>query len=69
MKTYHLKITTDDRVIEDDFEYGSISNSKYIGGFQLFKDHEVDVDDGKFEVLLIKKTKNKAALLGTYAKS
>lgn len=67
-ETYHLKITTDDRVIEDDFEYGSISNSKYIGGFQLFKDHEVDVDDGKFEVLLIKKTKNKAALLGTYAK-
>ena len=44
-------------MIEDDFEYGSISNSKYIGGFQLFKDHEVDVDDGKFEVLLIKENK------------
>lgn len=67
-ETYHLKITTDNQIIEDDFEYGSISNSKYIGGFQLFKDEEVDVDDGKFEVLLIKKTKNKAALLGTYAK-
>lgn len=65
---YHLKITTDDQVIEDNFEYGSISNSKYIGGFQLFKENEVDVNDGKFEVLLIKKTKNKAALLGTYAK-
>jgi len=67
-ESYHLKITTDDRQIEGEFEYGSISNSKYIGGFQLFKENEVDVDDGKFEVLLIKKTKNKAALLGTYAK-
>lgn len=67
-ESYHLKIITDNEVIEDDFEYGSISNSKYMGGFQLFKEDEVEVNDGKFEVLLIKKTKNKAALLGTYAK-
>ena len=67
-ESYHLKITTDNEVIEDDFEYGSISNSKYMGGFQLFKEDEVKVNDGKFEVLLIKKTRNKAALLGTYAK-
>lgn len=64
--TFHLKITTDDQIIEDDFEYGSISNSQYIGGFKLFKDDEYSFNDGKFEVILIKKTKNKAELLKTY---
>lgn len=63
----HLKITTDDQVIEDDFTYGSISNSKYIGGFKMFKNDEVSINDGKFEVLLIKTQKNKAELLKTYA--
>lgn len=65
---YHLKIYADDKVIEDDFSYGSISNSNYIGGFKLFKKDEVDLNDGKFEVLLIKKQKNKAKLLKTYTK-
>ena len=54
--------------IEGEFEYGSISNSKYIGGFQLFKEDEINIDDGEFEVILIKKTKNKAELLRTYTK-
>lgn len=65
---YHLKIETDDQIIEDDFSYGSISNSNYIGGFKMFKNDEVNLNDGKFEVLLIKKTKNKAELLKTYTK-
>lgn len=65
---HHLKIYADDNIIEDDFSYGSISNSNYIGGFKMFKDDEVDINDGKFEVLLIKKQKNKADLLKTYSK-
>lgn len=65
---YHLRIIADDQIIEDDFSYGSISNSNYIGGFKMFKEDEVNVNDGKFEVLLIKKTKNKAELLKTYTK-
>ena len=64
--TVHLKIMTDDQIIEDDFEYGSISNSQYIGGFKLFKNEEFSINDGEFEVILIKKTKNKAELLKTY---
>lgn len=67
-QAYHLKVTLDGEVIEGDFEYGSISNSKYIGGFQLFKEDEININDGEFEVILIKKTKNKAELLRTYTK-
>lgn len=65
---YHLKIEVNGQIIEDDFTYGSISNSNYIGGFKMFKNEEVDINDGKFEVLLIKKQKNKAKLLKTYTK-
>lgn len=67
-ESYHLKIEANNQIIEDDFIYGSISNSNYIGGFRMFKNEEVDINDGKFEVLLIKKQKNKAKLLKTYAK-
>ena len=31
---------SDGKIIEDDFEYGSISNSQYIGGFKMFKNEE-----------------------------
>ena len=57
---------SDGKIIEDDFEYGSISNSQYIGGFKMFKNEEFSINDGEFEVILIKKTKNKAELLKTY---
>lgn len=62
----HLKIIADDKKIEDDFEFVSISNSQYIGGFKMFKNDEFSFNDGEFEVILIKKTKNKAELLKTY---
>lgn len=57
-KSYNLKINYDDKEIDDCFIYGSISNSMYIGGFNLYKRSDVKLDDGLFEVLLVKKTKN-----------
>jgi len=56
-KRLHLKLSMDSIEIEDDFIYGSISNSKYIGGFNLFKKQNVKLNDGKFEVLFIRKPK------------
>ena len=56
-KTHKLKITVDDKVIEGEFLYGSISNSKFMGGFPIFRNQNVFLDDGKFEVLLAKKPK------------
>lgn len=56
-KTYKLKIKSDTLDIEDEFFYGSISNSKYIGGFHILKNENVKLNDGKFEVILVKKPK------------
>ena len=57
-KTYKLQIQSDTTRIEDEFIYGSISNSKYIGGFDLFKNKSIEFDDGKFEAVFVKKPKN-----------
>ena len=57
-KTYKLEIQTETEKIEDEFFYGSISNSEYIGGFNLLKNKCVKVDDGKFEAIFVKKPKN-----------
>ena len=62
-KVYKLKVQVDDQKIEDEFIFGDISNSKYIGGFNMFKKQNVKLNDGKFEILLVKKPKNIVELL------
>ena len=57
-KLFKLKLIANDTVIEDNFLYGSISNSKYMGGFPIFRKLDVKLDDGEFEVLLVRKPKN-----------
>ncbi len=56
--SYHIKITADDKVIEDEFMIGMISNSKSVGGFRSIMGKDVKFDDGEFEVMLIKKPKS-----------
>lgn len=59
VKSYNVKVTTDDRVIEDEFIYGMISNSFSVGGFKnITKRNKVELNDGLFEVTLIKCPKN-----------
>lgn len=55
---YNVRIECEGRIIEDEIMYGSISNSTSIAGFRWFKDEEAKLDDGKFEVILIKKVNN-----------
>lgn len=57
-QSYDLKIESEEKSIEGEFIYGSISNSKYIGGFNLFKKEDIKLDDGKFEAIFVKKPKN-----------
>jgi len=57
-RSYKFKINSLEKQIEDDFLYGSVSNSKYMGGFPIFKNADVKLDDGKFEVLLVKEPKH-----------
>lgn len=56
--TYHMKITTNDRIIEDDFVFGAITNAKSIAGFQSVSTKHALLDDGEFEVLLVRMPQN-----------
>lgn len=59
IKTYKINLNIDGKETERECIYGSISNSKSIGGFQWFRKRDFSIHDGKFEVLLIKKPKYK----------
>ena len=54
LRPYHIKVTYDDTEFEDDFIYGMITNSKSVGGFQGITGPSVYLDDGKFDVILVK---------------
>lgn len=54
IKPIHLKFVCDDEVIEDDFLFGSISNSMSVGGVVHFDKKTVELNDGLFEVMLIR---------------
>ena len=52
---YHIKVEYDGKVLEDDFYFGMVSNALSIGGLKLPAKEKVVLDDGLFEVDLIKK--------------
>lgn len=54
IKPIHLKFCCDGREIEGDFLFGAISNSMSVGGIVKFKEAMVKLNDGLFEVLLIR---------------
>ncbi len=56
--SYHMRVECEDIVIEDEFIYGMITNSNSVGGFKNMTGKNVLLDDGKFEVTLIRKPKN-----------
>lgn len=55
----------DETEIEDSFIFGSISNSKVLAGIIKLRPEWVDMNDGKFEVLLIKYPASAAELSKT----
>lgn len=56
--SYRLKVTHDGNVIEDEFIFGMVTNSRSVGGFKGIIGSDVVFDDGVFEVTLIKTPKN-----------
>lgn len=58
IKSLHLKITTDDRILEDEYLFGAISNSTSVGGILTLDKSIVDMNDGIFEIILVRKPKN-----------
>ena len=58
IKEHHLKISFDNIVIEDDFIFGMVTNSLQVGGIKNSLSTAISLNDGLFEVLLVKKPKN-----------
>ena len=54
LRPYHMKVTHDGETIEGEFIYGMVSDSVSVGGFRGLKEEDVKLDDGLFEVMLVK---------------
>ena len=60
--SYKIKVEHDGEVIEDEFIFGVVTNSRSVGGFSNMVGKNIVFDDGLFEVTLIKTPKNPIAL-------
>ena len=59
VKSYYLKVGKEDgEVLEGDYIFGMVTNSRSVGGFKNLTGKNVDMDDGYFEVTLIRKPRN-----------
>lgn len=55
IRKLHVKLTLDEgEVLEDDYLFGAICNSTSVGGIMTLDPNQVDLTDGKFEVLLVR---------------
>lgn len=59
---YRLRVEHDNGMVEGDFLYGMVSNTISVGGFRGMSSREVKLDDGLFEVALVRQPQNAAQL-------
>ncbi len=62
LRTYYMEVACNERVIKDEFLFGMITNSTSVGGFKKITGKYVELNDGLFEVTLIRKPKNASDL-------
>lgn len=55
IKSYNMKITCDDMELEEEYIYGMITNSNSVAGFKGITGKDVELNDGMFEVTLIRR--------------
>lgn len=70
LESYNMEITYEDaegneQQIKDKFLYGMVSNTSFVGGMNLIKEGELDLQDGMFEALLIRYPENPIELQQT----
>ena len=53
IRPIHMRITADGQVFEEDYIFGAVCNSTSLGGVLKLEDNDVDMNDGRFETLLI----------------
>lgn len=58
VKTYNMKVRSDEMEFEGEFLFGMVTNSKSVAGFKGLVRDEVIFDDGVFEVTFIRRPKN-----------
>lgn len=56
--SYNMQVEYEGHVFQDEFIYGMVTNSVSVGGFKGMTGTDVNLDDGVFEVTLIKKPHN-----------
>lgn len=54
IRNEHVRMEIDGHVVEDDFLFGAISNSTSVGGILTLDPKQVDMADGKLEILLVR---------------
>lgn len=62
IQSYHLTVEHDEGTMEGDYIFGMVSNTISVGGFKGLPSAQVKLDDGLFEVVLIKQPTNSAEL-------
>ena len=62
LKPIHMRVTANDVVLEDDFLFCSITNSTSVGGVLKLDTQLVALNDGRFEVTLVRNPTNPAQL-------
>lgn len=58
IRSYHMKVSTQGIEVEGDYMLGLVTNTLSVGGFKNLLPKDVVLDDGEFEILLIKKPAN-----------
>ncbi len=59
-KSHYLKVVSDEFSDEGEFVFGMITNSNSIGGFKGIAGQNVELNDGLFEVMLVRTPQNLA---------
>ena len=62
IRPVHMRLESANQVFEDDYIFGAICNSTSLGGILTLSSDIVDMNDGLFELLLVKYPKNAAEL-------
>ncbi len=62
IRKIHALLELDEEVLEDDYLFGAVCNSTSVGGIFTIDPNQVDMSDGKFEVLLVRAPRDLAEI-------
>lgn len=62
VKPKHIRVEYDGKVLEDDFYFGAVSNAYSAAGIIKYNEDDVCFNDGKYEVMLVRRLHHPAQL-------